>query len=231
MIRLSNPGRTRDFSLLPNVLSGSGFHPASYSIGIGVFSLHLKAVGAVSLPLTSTTQSLRMNWAVRPRLLYAFMQWTGTFSLLTILELLFEPTSVSDCPLSPSGKSHCSGCDQSSAALNRDTNKKIRIGHALPACHQSRQAHHLTLYEMDLSYLLQRLCCPKLYFQETAPSYHFDLSAPHPHCPSPLTWPIKFWQDVTIVLASTSSRFVIQIFWNADSYSWFSGMAGSAEGL
>jgi len=94
----------------------------------------------------------------------------------------------------PQEKSHCSGSDQSSAALNRDRNKKIRIGHALPTCHQSRQAHHLTLYAMDLSYRLQRFCCPQLYCQETAPPYHFDLSAPHPHCPSPLTWPTKFWQ-------------------------------------
>ena len=49
----------------------------------------------------------------------------GPLFLLTILELLFESTLVSDCPLSPSGKSHCSGTDQSSTALNRDRNKKF----------------------------------------------------------------------------------------------------------
>jgi hypothetical protein len=47
----------------------------------------------------------------------------GLLFLLTILELLFEPTLVSDCPISPSGKSHCSGSDQFSAALNPDRNK------------------------------------------------------------------------------------------------------------
>ena len=99
----------------------------------------------------------------------------GLLSLLTILELLFEPTLVSDCSLSPSGKNHCSGSDQSSAALNRDRDKKIRIGHALPTCHQSRQAHHLALYAMDLNYLLQRFSCPQLYFQETAQPYSFRL--------------------------------------------------------
>ena len=49
----------------------------------------------------------------------------GPLFLLTILELLFEPTLISDCPLSPSGKSHCSGSDQSSAGFNRDRNKKL----------------------------------------------------------------------------------------------------------
>lgn len=66
--------------------------------------------------------SLRMELYVHSHCMLS-CNGQGLLFLLTILELLFEPTLVSDCPISPSGKSHCSGSDQFSAALNPDRNK------------------------------------------------------------------------------------------------------------
>jgi hypothetical protein len=44
--RSSIPGRVRDFSLLHNVQTGFGAHPASYLMGPGEFLFGGKAVGA-----------------------------------------------------------------------------------------------------------------------------------------------------------------------------------------
>jgi hypothetical protein len=67
----------------------------------------------------------------------------GPLFLLAILELLFVPMLVSDCPLSPSGKRHCFGSDQPSAALNRDRSKKF--GSAKLYLHGIKNGEHITL--------------------------------------------------------------------------------------
>jgi hypothetical protein len=74
--------------------------------------------------------SLRINWAVPLLPLLLSCDGQEPLHLLTILELLFEPTLVSDYPLLPSAKCHCSASHQSSVALNRNRDQKFE-----PAMH------------------------------------------------------------------------------------------------
>ena len=155
----------------------------------------------------------------------------GLLCLLTILELLFEPTLVSDCPRSPSGKSHCSGSDQSSAALNRDRNKKNS--------NRPRTTYMSSVTASTSSHFVRNgpelpsstLLLPTALLSGNCTTLSFRLICSTSSLPFTTYLTDQILANVTIVLESTSSRFVIQIFWNADSYSWFSGMPGSAEAL
>jgi len=68
-------------SLLQNVETGSGTHPASCSMGTGTSSPWGKAAGEWGRPLPlHLVPGLRMNTAIPLFPLQAFMAWTGTSS-------------------------------------------------------------------------------------------------------------------------------------------------------
>lgn len=118
---VSESRQDKRFFLLQNVLSGFGSHPASYSIGTGVLSLGRLVdhspppIAKLKKELSCTSTSLICFHTVNRN--------HFTFYLLIILELRTDV--VSDCPLTHSGKCHCSRSDQSSVASNRDRNQKF----------------------------------------------------------------------------------------------------------
>jgi len=61
----------RDSSLLQNVQTGCGAHPATYSLGAGVLSLGIKQREFVhSLPYSCTPRYAFMTWTVTPLPIY-----------------------------------------------------------------------------------------------------------------------------------------------------------------
>jgi hypothetical protein len=72
-----NPERGKRFSLLQNVQTSSGAHPASSSIATGVLSLGVKQLGFEADHLHLMPR-LRMRGAIPPLLINVFMVCTGT---------------------------------------------------------------------------------------------------------------------------------------------------------
>jgi len=76
-IRVPFLADTGDLSVLRNIQTGSGIHPASCSVGTGGFSTGVKRL--MSAVKWSTPSSTKVKNGVLPLLpLYAFMAWTGT---------------------------------------------------------------------------------------------------------------------------------------------------------
>ena len=68
----------KDFYLLQNVLTVSGAHPASYSVGTGVLSQGSSSRGVNLITYLHSVSRLRVNGAIPPVPLYAYMPWTVT---------------------------------------------------------------------------------------------------------------------------------------------------------
>ena len=69
-----------NFSLLQNVQTGSGAHPASYSIGMGkgAHSLGVKQPGYEGDNSPPSNAEVKNERIYTSTLLYAFMAWIGT---------------------------------------------------------------------------------------------------------------------------------------------------------
>jgi hypothetical protein len=77
MIRVSNPGEEKYFSLLENVQTRSGAHPTYYSERSGVLYRGQNDGGVTLITHLNLVPRLRMIGAIPLLPLHAFMAWTG----------------------------------------------------------------------------------------------------------------------------------------------------------
>jgi len=71
-----NIAGSRNFFLLQNIQTGSGAHPASYSLGTGLPFWGLSAQGMMLTTRFHLAPRLRISGAI-PLILCIFMVWTG----------------------------------------------------------------------------------------------------------------------------------------------------------